>query len=144
MSHINADIFQHCLLENSLRSVQVSQTNQNTETFSDTISGISATEEPHLNLINLLGDSIDPLTAPTKLAGHRRRYPDLSLSPTIPSRPTGTGEEGPGGQTETMLNPLWRRLELMMADTSSEVFLPPDHEARPLSFLATSHRPLDS
>ncbi|CAF1815829.1 unnamed protein product [Brassica oleracea var. botrytis] len=57
-------------------------------------------------------------------------YPDLSLSPTIPPRPTGTGEEGPGGQTETMLNPLWSGLELVMAGTSAEVPLPPDHEAR--------------
>ncbi|WZZ07903.1 hypothetical protein YC2023_093824 [Brassica napus] len=39
-------------------------------------------------------------------------YPDLSLSPTIPPFPTGTGEEGPGSQTETMLNPLWPELEL--------------------------------
>ena len=53
MSHINAGIFRHCLLENSLSI----QTNQKTETYSDTISGITATEEPHLNLINLLGDS---------------------------------------------------------------------------------------
>ncbi|CAF1708529.1 unnamed protein product [Brassica oleracea var. botrytis] len=57
-------------------------------------------------------------------------YPDLSLSPTIPPRLTGTGEEGPGGQTETMLNPLWPKLELVMAGTSAEVPLPPDHEAR--------------
>ena len=38
--------------------------------------------------------------------------------------------EGPGGQTETMLNPLWPGLELMMAGTSAEVPIPPDHEAR--------------
>ncbi|CAN7077763.1 unnamed protein product, partial [Brassica oleracea var. botrytis] len=57
-------------------------------------------------------------------------YPDLSLSPTIPPRPTGTGEEGPGGQTETMLNPLWPGLELVMAGTSAKVPLPPYHEAR--------------
>ncbi|WZY78813.1 hypothetical protein YC2023_025197 [Brassica napus] len=58
------------------------------------------------------------------------RYPDLSLSSTIPPRPTGTGEEGPGSQTETMLNPLWLGLELVMAGTSAEVPLPPDHETR--------------
>ena len=29
-----------------------------------------------------------------------------------------------------MLNPLWPGLELVMADTSAEVPLPPDHEAR--------------
>ncbi|CAN7118886.1 unnamed protein product [Brassica rapa subsp. narinosa] len=57
-------------------------------------------------------------------------YPDLSLSPTIPPRPTGTDEEGPGDQTETMLNSLWSGLELVMAGTSAEVPLPPDHEAR--------------
>ncbi|CAF2143412.1 unnamed protein product [Brassica napus] len=60
----------------------------------------------------------------------RRRYPDLSLSSTIPPRPTGTGEEGPGSQTETMLNPLWLGLELVMTGTSAEVPLPPDHETR--------------
>ncbi|KAG2276243.1 hypothetical protein Bca52824_058798 [Brassica carinata] len=53
-------------------------------------------------------------------------YPDLSLSPTIPPRPTGTGEEGSGGQTETMLNPLWPGLELVIAGTSAEVPLPPE------------------
>ncbi|WZY72357.1 hypothetical protein YC2023_004597 [Brassica napus] len=57
-------------------------------------------------------------------------YPDLSLSPTIPPRPTGTGEEGPVSQTETMLNPLWSSLELVMTGTSAEVPLPPDHDAR--------------
>ncbi|RID50407.1 hypothetical protein BRARA_H01138 [Brassica rapa] len=57
-------------------------------------------------------------------------YPDLSLSPTIPPRPTGTGEKGPGGQTETMLNPLRPELELVMASTSAEVPLLPDHEAK--------------
>ncbi|CAN6914881.1 unnamed protein product [Brassica oleracea] len=57
-------------------------------------------------------------------------YPDLSLSPTIPPRPTRTGEESHGGQTETMLNPLWSGFELVMAGTSAEVHLPPDHEAR--------------
>ncbi|CAN6839781.1 unnamed protein product, partial [Brassica oleracea] len=49
------------------------------------------------------------------------RYPDLSLSPTIPPRLTKTGEEGPGGQTETMLNPLWSGFELVMTDTSAEL-----------------------
>ncbi|KAG2251237.1 hypothetical protein Bca52824_081373 [Brassica carinata] len=58
------------------------------------------------------------------------RYPDLSLSLTIPPRPTGTGEEGSRGQTETMLNPLWPKLELVMTGTSADVHLPPDHEAR--------------
>ena len=58
------------------------------------------------------------------------KYPDFSLSPTIPSRPTGTDEEGSGGQTETMLNPLWPELELVMAGTLAEVPLPPYHEAR--------------
>ncbi|WZZ04245.1 hypothetical protein YC2023_090166 [Brassica napus] len=57
-------------------------------------------------------------------------YPDLSLSPTIPPRPIGTGKEGPGGQTEIMLNPLWSGFELVMADTSTEVPLPPDHETQ--------------
>nr|VDD55383.1 unnamed protein product [Brassica oleracea] len=57
-------------------------------------------------------------------------YPDLSLNPTIPPRPTRTGEEGPGGQTETMLNPLWLGLDLVMAGTSAEVPLPPDYEVR--------------
>ena len=37
--------------------------------------------------------------------------------------------EDPGGQTETMLNPLWPGLELVMADTSAEVPIPPDYEA---------------
>ncbi|CAN6801537.1 unnamed protein product [Brassica oleracea] len=59
---------------------------------------------------------------------HTFAYPDLS--PTIPPHPTGTGEEGLGGQTETMFNPLWSGLELVMADTSAEVLLPPDHETR--------------
>ncbi|CAF1789320.1 unnamed protein product [Brassica oleracea var. botrytis] len=58
------------------------------------------------------------------------RYPDFSLSPTIPPRPTGTGEEGSRGQTETMLNPLWPKLELVMAGNSVEVPLPPDYEVR--------------
>ncbi|CAN6813272.1 unnamed protein product, partial [Brassica oleracea] len=52
------------------------------------------------------------------------------LSPTIPPRLTGTGEKGPGGQTETMLNPKWPGLELVMAGTSAEVYLPPDHDVR--------------
>ena len=38
--------------------------------------------------------------------------------------------EGPGGQTKTMLNPLWPGLELVMAGTSAEVPIPPDHKAR--------------
>ena len=32
--------------------------------------------------------------------------------------------------TEGMLNPLWPGLEVVMADTSAEIPLPPDHEAR--------------
>ncbi|WZZ82167.1 hypothetical protein YC2023_102739 [Brassica napus] len=32
--------------------------------------------------------------------------------------------------TEGMLNPLWPGLELVMAGTSAEVPIPPDHEAR--------------
>ncbi|CAG7904987.1 unnamed protein product [Brassica rapa] len=57
-------------------------------------------------------------------------YPDFSLSPTIPPRPTGTGEEGPRSQTKTMLNPLWPELEFVMAGNSVEVPLPPDYEVQ--------------
>ncbi|CAH8329471.1 unnamed protein product [Eruca vesicaria subsp. sativa] len=59
---------------------------------------------------------------PGNLDGFRHRYDELHSylrvrglfrDPTIPRR-------GPEGQTETMLNPLWPRLELVMAGTSAE------------------------
>ncbi|WZY85326.1 hypothetical protein YC2023_031710 [Brassica napus] len=68
--------------------------------------------------------------APPLSSHFTHTYPDLSLSPTIPQRPTGTGEKGLGRQTETMLNRLWSELELVMADTSTKVPLPSDYEAR--------------
>nr|VDD43454.1 unnamed protein product [Brassica oleracea] len=37
---------------------------------------------------------------------------------------------GSSAPTEGMLNPLWPGLELVMADPSAEVPIPPDHEAR--------------
>ena len=43
--------------------------------------------------------------------------------PTIPRR-------GSSAPAERMLNPLWPGLEVVMAGTSAEVSLPPDHEAR--------------
>ncbi|CAN7017686.1 unnamed protein product, partial [Brassica oleracea var. botrytis] len=37
---------------------------------------------------------------------------------------------GSSAPTEGMLNPLWRGFEVVMAGTSAEVPLPPDHEVR--------------
>ncbi|WZZ30605.1 hypothetical protein YC2023_014006 [Brassica napus] len=48
------------------------------------------------------------------------------LDSHIPNYP----RKGSSAPTERMLNPLWPGLEVVMAGTSAEVPLPPDHEAR--------------
>uniref|UniRef100_A0A0D3C4I4 peptidylprolyl isomerase n=1 Tax=Brassica oleracea var. oleracea TaxID=109376 RepID=A0A0D3C4I4_BRAOL len=53
----------------------------------------------------------------------KKPHSQLSRIPNYPRR-------GSSAPTEGMLNPLWPGLEVVMAGTSAEVPLPPDHEAR--------------
>ncbi|WZZ02668.1 hypothetical protein YC2023_088589 [Brassica napus] len=67
-----------------------------------------------------LGINITKFNGTLSNTRYRLILSDFSLNPTIPPRPTETGEKGPGSQTETMLNLLWPGLELLMADTLAE------------------------